>query len=102
MAVIYICTVSPTNRDAALVWPLNKPTNPERSGVKAGLDVLVTVTDYDILIFDLIPVISQHADHVSPSILDPGTRSAQPDRTWRLNKPTRRICEHPQGLDEAT
>ena len=53
---------SPTDRDAGLVRPLHKPTNPEQSGVRAGLDMLMTVTDYDILIFDLNPIISQRAD----------------------------------------
>ena len=42
--------------------PLHKPTNPERSGVRAGLGMLMTVTDYGILIFDLNSIIGQRAD----------------------------------------
>ena len=99
---VYIYVASPTDRDAPLVRPLNKPTNPERSGAKAGLDVLMTVTGHNILMFDLNLVISQHADpRVSlESILDPGARSAHHDQTWRLNKPTQRICEYPRRLDD--
>ena len=62
MPVVCIYMASPTDRDAGLVRPLHKPTNPERSGLRAGLDMLVTMTDYGILIFDLNPIIGQRAD----------------------------------------